>query len=340
MAIKSNFNDLENDVVVSRMKGMTDKIRKQKYTLLIFWFIVTSLLTIGYYLVLDFQEFPFRNLIYAMLFAITTVNWLINIPFVGIMMMIVVRTKSRNYFYQVFPTIGLLILVTIVAFSSTVQFNEDSIEVVIYIGILLVIIILESITLRLYVQGIRTNKKPLWFYSFFQDTLVSYSSTLLSQQALNITDLQDGYSGRPFFVTFPEITEYCSSLDDYKIKMEEYAKFLADRSELIGWSINDEEIVLYPRVLLGHADFGMGIRYLWELWFRIYRKKGLTSITIDYNTEEISLGIAREDYEWLGNVTYHLLGQQIIKQFKQSIIAFFGDDLSLAYSSLFPKSDA
>jgi hypothetical protein len=116
-----------------------------------------------------------------------------------------------------------------------------------------------------------------------------------------------------------------------------YSKFLAEKSELIGWEIRDGQAVLYPRVLLGQADFGVGIRYLWDLWFRIYRKKGLTAITIDYNLEEISLSIAREDYEWLGNVTYHLLAQKILKRFKQSIIAFLGNNLEKSYLSLFAE---
>jgi hypothetical protein len=328
-------NQSNPETVVSRKNEVTDKIRKQKYVLLIFWLIVTSFLTVGYYLVLNFHETPLRSLIFALLFAVTTVNWFINIPFVGIMMIIVIRTRSRNFFYQVFPTIGLLILVTVIAFSSTVRFSEDSVETVIYTGILLILIVLESIMLRLHVQGIRNNKKPLWFYSFFQDTLESYSSTILSQQALKIADLQNGYTQRPFFASFSEIGGYCSSLKDYYSKMERYTRFLVEKSELIGWDIKDGQVVLYPRVLLGHADFGVGLRYLWELWIRIYRKKGLTAITIDYNLVEISLSIAREDYKWLGNVTYHLLAQQILERFKQSIAAFLDNDLDKSYLSLF-----
>ncbi|MHA2219059.1 MAG: hypothetical protein ACXACY_24330, partial [Candidatus Hodarchaeales archaeon] len=214
MVGNSNFKQLENEKTASRLNAISDKIRKQKYIFMTFWFLVTSFLTVGYFFVLDFQEAPFRNLIYSLLFAVTTVNWFINIPFVGIMLIIVLRTKSRNFFYQVFPTMGLLILVTVIAFSSTIQFSEDSVETVIYIGILLILIVLESIMLRLHAQGVRNNKKPLWFYSFFQDTLESYSSTILSQQALHIADLQDGYSRRPFFASFQEISEYCSSMED------------------------------------------------------------------------------------------------------------------------------
>ncbi|MFW9930668.1 MAG: hypothetical protein ACFFD1_14865 [Candidatus Thorarchaeota archaeon] len=339
MERNSIFNQSENETVVMRMKDVTNKIRKQKYILLLFWFIVTLFLTIGYYLILNINETPLRNLIYSLLFAVTTVNWIINIPFVGIMIIIVIRTRSRNFFYQVFPTIGLLVLVTVIAFSSTIQLREESIETIIYIGVLILLIVLESIMLRLHVQGVRTNKKPLWFYSFFQDTIESYSSTILSQQALTITDLRNGYSQRPYFSDFPEIIKLCSSLEIYYSNMDKYAHFLVEKSELIGWDIKEGEIILYPRVLLGQADFGLGIKYLWDLLIRIYHKKRLTAIRINYKMEEISISIAREDYEWLGNVTYHLLVQQILERFKQSIIAYLENDLVKSYLSLFPPKE-
>jgi hypothetical protein len=258
-----------------------------------------------------------------------------NIPFVGIMMTIVKRTKSRNYFYQVFPTMGILILVTVIAFSSTIRFNEDSIETIIYIIVLVILLILESILLRLHVQGVKNNKKPLWFYSFFQDTFESYSSTILSQQALNIADLENGYTQRPFFSSFSEIKEICPTLESYHNGLNNYIQFLIERSELIDSEVRKEKVILYPRVLLGHTDFGVGIKYLWSLWLKIYHRRGLTTITIDYSSEEISLTVAREDYEWLGNVTYHILAQKILNQFKLSIIAFLNSEWEKSYSILF-----
>ena len=95
MTSNNNFNDIQ-----SRMEEITRRVKKQSYYLILFWFMVASLLTIVYYSLLDFHETPFRNLIYALLFALTTVNWFINIPFVGIMMIIVYRTKSKNFFYS------------------------------------------------------------------------------------------------------------------------------------------------------------------------------------------------------------------------------------------------
>jgi hypothetical protein len=118
--------------------------------------------------------------------------------------------------------------------------------------------------------------------------------------------------------------------------MEEYARFLTERSELIGWDIDENSAILYPRVLMGRHDFGLGIRYLWDLLIRIYKKKELTTISISFESREISIRIAREDYDLLSEVTYHLLSQQILERFKQSIITFMEASIEESYKILFP----
>ena len=336
MSVSNNQNKEEKSIQ-TRLEEINQKIHKQKIRLLLFWFVITVLLTISFYQFINLHDTPVRKLIYSLLFAVVTLNWIINIPFVGIMLIIVIRTRSRSFFYQVFPTIGLLILVTIVAFSSTIELSEDSAETIIFIGFLLILIILEAIMIRLHVNGIKNNKKPLWFYSFFQDTMESYSSTILSQQALSIVDLQDGYTQRPFFLPFTELNELFTSVDEFRGKFTEYALFLISKNELIDWEIREEKVMLYPRVLLGHADFGIGIKYLWDLLIRILKKERLTKVIIDWRLKEISLSIAREDYDWLGNVTYHLLTNQVLERFKLSIIDFIDDKQSQAYSRLFSR---
>ncbi len=158
----------------------------------------------------------------------------------------------------------------------------------------------------------------------------------MSQQALLIHEVQNGYSQRPFFANFPEITQYCSSLPKFKSKVQEYIHFLTERSELIGWEIRENLVTLYPRMLMGNPNLGLGIKYLWVLFFKIIKKDGLTTITINYNSQELSLRIAKQDYDLLNDVTYHLLGQLLLERFKQSIIAFLEDDHERAYSILFP----
>ena len=57
-------------------------------------------------------------------------------------------------------------------------------------------------------------------------------------------------------------------------------------------------------------------RSLYQLLIRVYTKKDLTAITINFGTEEVSLHINREDYKELGDVTYHILGEQILERIK------------------------
>ncbi|MFX0197175.1 MAG: hypothetical protein ACFFCW_13710, partial [Candidatus Hodarchaeota archaeon] len=135
---------------------------------------------------------------------------------------------------------------------------------------------------------------------------------------------------------FSEISKHGTSLTEYQAILESYAKFLMEKSELIGWDITNNSIALYPRVMFGYADFGVGLIYLWDLFYRILTKKRLTTININFEVQEISLRIAREDYDLLNNVTYHLLGQQILERFKQSILAYLEGDIEKSYSSLLP----
>ena len=90
---------------------------------------------------------------------------------------------------------------------------------------------------------------------------------------------------------------------------------------------------------MGNPDLGLGVKYLWDLLLKIIKKDGLTTVTVNYNSQELSLRIAKQDYELLNDVTYHLLGQLLLERFKQSIAAFFEDDLEKSYSILFPLKE-
>ncbi|MHA2297049.1 MAG: hypothetical protein ACXAEU_17470 [Candidatus Hodarchaeales archaeon] len=333
---ETNVSTLQaRELVLSRIEGFKKKNRQQAYIALSFWTIVTIVMTIGIFSIFNLHDSPLRGLIYSFVISIVLVNWFVQFPFFIVLTIIVIRTRSRNFFFQIFPNVGLQILITVAAFSPYIQFEED-LFTMIFIGFLLLLVVLECIFLSWVINGVKHNKKPLFFWTFFQDTFEAYSSTVLSQQALLITDQQDGYSQRPFFASFPEISRHCTSPSVFKSKMEEYARFLTERSELIGWDIDENSAILYPRVLMGRHDFGLGIRYLWDLLIRIYKKKELTTISISFESREISIRIAREDYDLLSEVTYHLLSQQILERFKQSIITFMEASIEESYKILFP----
>ncbi|MFW9992955.1 MAG: hypothetical protein ACFFD4_13010 [Candidatus Odinarchaeota archaeon] len=323
------------NLVVSRIEEFKRKNRRQAYTALAFWTAVITVITLGIFSAFKLHESPLRGLIYSFVITVVFVSWFIQLPFFIILAIIVLRTRSRNFFFQFFPNLGFQVLMTLAAFSNFIQFKED-LFTMIYTGFLLLLVVLESVFLSWVINGVKHNKKPLFFWTFFQDTFEAYSSTFLTQQASLIADQQDGYSQRPFFANFSEIARYCTSSSDFQSKMKDYTRFLVERSDLIGWDIDEKSAVLYPRVLMGNPEFGLGLGHLWDLLIRIYKKKGLTTIVVNFSSQEISIRIAREDYELLSDVTYHLLAQQVLERFKRSILAFMEKNLEESYSILFP----
>ncbi len=64
-----------------------------------------------------------------------------------------------------------------------------------------------------------------------------------------------------------------------------------------------------------------GIKISFQTYLKILCLDGLTSIKIDYKRKEISLQVSEDDYSILGDTTYHLLGEKIIRNFKESVLA-------------------
>ncbi len=325
----------KRDLIKNRMIEIQNKQKRQAIIVTVFWLILAFLLSIFISSLFSLNESPIRNYISSFVIAIVIVNWIYFLPFLGVMIIVLIRTRSRNFLFQLVPNLGLLIIITIVALINQIQFKED-IFTAFFVIILLALIIIESIFLRLVIQGAKENKKPLFLWNFFQNSFEAYSSTVLAQQALLIDEEFNGYSQRPFFEDFPELTHYCASNQEFVSRMSVYAKFLIEKSELIGWDIKTNTVVLYPRVLMGDLNLGLGLRYLWNLFNRVLKKKQLTTIIVSFPTPEISLRVAKQDYELLSEVTYHQLGQLVLKRFKQSILAFFEGDRNNSYRILFP----
>ncbi|MHA2224815.1 MAG: hypothetical protein ACXAC8_06405 [Candidatus Hodarchaeales archaeon] len=327
--------DEQKNLSYSRLKAFRSIQRKKAIISTTTYALIWISLTIVLSVLLQVHESPIRNFIYALVLAAVIIYWFVSIPFLGILGIITIQTRSRDYLFQFIPNLGLLIVMTLASLINYIEFKEDLFTVA-FIGILLLIIILESIFLRLVMREVKENKKPIFLWTFFQDSFEAYSSTILTQQALLIEEEQNGYSERPFFANFSELTRYCTTPFEFTSKFESYARFLTEKREVIGWNISENSVTLYPRVLLGEADYGLGLFYLWNLLIKVIKKKGLTSITINYNSQELSLKIAKEDYNLLNDVTYHLLGQQVLERFKKSMIMFMEDDLDKSYSLLFP----
>ncbi|MFX0123841.1 MAG: hypothetical protein ACFFAE_09405 [Candidatus Hodarchaeota archaeon] len=324
-------------IVRKRFEKFQREYRRQSYITIAAWFLIIAVLTILiYWNQLNGTFSSLRALIMSFFYAIVLVNLYINIPFLIILIIIYLRARSQNYLFQLIPNLGLQLMIILTALTNFIRLDENDPIMPIYIIFLLIIVSLEMIFLYWYVRSVREDQKPIFFWTFYQDSLAAYSSTVLSQHALQIIEEENGYSQRPFFLSFPEFGKYFKERKAIQDRMREYALFLTERSELIGWDISETQMILYPRVLLGKYSPGIGLTFLWRLMFRILQKK-LTYIRIDFDSQEISLKVAEEDYHLLSEVTYHLLGFQVLNHFKSSILAFLMDAREEAYSALFPS---
>jgi len=323
-----------------RFKKFQREYRKQSYFTIAVWALIIAVLTILIYWNQSGSSFSafsaLRALIMSFFYAIVLVSLYVNIPFLIILTIIYLRAKSKNFLFQLIPNLGLQFLIILTAFTNFIQLDENDPLMPFFIILLLFIAFFEMIFLYWNVHSVRDNRKPIFFWTFYQDSLAAYSSTILSHHALQINEEENGYSQRPFFLSFSELEDRLKEPETFREKLREYALFLTERSELIGWDISGEQIILYPRVLLGKYSLGVGLTFLWRLMVRIL-KKNLTYIRIDFDSQEISLKVAEEDYKLLSDVTYHLLGFQMLNHFKNSILAFITGDREEAYSTLFPS---
>ena len=334
-----NMNRTEQ-LMNKRFKKFQREYRKQSYFTIAVWALIIAVLTILIYWNQSGSSFSafsaLRALIMSFFYAIVLVSLYVNIPFLIILTIIYLRAKSKNFLFQLIPNLGLQFLIILTAFTNFIQLDENDPLMPFFIILLLFIAFFEMIFLYWNVHSVRDNRKPIFFWTFYQDSLAAYSSTILSHHAIQINEEENGYSQRPFFLSFSELEDRLKEPETFREKLREYALFLTERSELIGWDISGEQIILYPRVLLGKYSLGVGLTFLWRLMVRIL-KKNLTYIRIDFDSQEISLKVAEEDYKLLSDVTYHLLGFQMLNHFKNSILAFITGDREEAYSTLFPS---
>ncbi|WP_455143262.1 hypothetical protein [Candidatus Hodarchaeum mangrovi] len=331
--LMSNSNKIH-----TRIAEFRSRQKKQAIFATSIWLLLAMGLTVVITPIFQIYESPLRNLITSFVIVVVFLSWISYIPFIGILIVIILRTRSKNYLNQLIPNFGLLIVITFVALSPFIELKEDDVITIIFTGFMLLLIILESIFLRSVIQGARQNTKPLFLWSFYQDPFFAFQGTIITQHSLSIEEENDGYSQRPFFLNFSEIIQFCPTLKHFKEKIKDYASFLTERSELVGWDSEKDVIKLYPRVLIGKPDLGLGITYLWSILKKMIRKVELTYVSINYDKKEISLRINKDDYNLLHDVTFHLLGQSILNQFKLSIIEFLNNNPEKAYSILYLSS--
>ncbi|MFW9856301.1 MAG: hypothetical protein ACFFFG_14710 [Candidatus Thorarchaeota archaeon] len=294
------------------------KKRNQIFKNTIFLMVILVPAFIALYFLLDLVTGTYIAkliVIYVILFGLVVI---LVFPYFGISSLIAFRTRCRDYYIQVVMYMQFLALPLCYMFYHILAIAPTFARtfpnwIILPVGLYIVFGPLSIVILSLLVI-----QKPL----FWRNNLEDYITTLLSQRAMHIMEYRDGYTPRPFFSDLSEINNFVSTPMEFKSSMENYAKFLAKKGEIIGWDINERIATLYPRVLMNPPFVLLDIRFLYRLLFRVYRKQRLTAITINHTDREMSLYIARDDYEVLNDVTFHVLGEQVLDRTKDSVVAF------------------
>ena len=94
-------------------------------------------------------------------------------------------------------------------------------------------------------------------------------------------------------------------------------------------------IKLYPRFLTWWPT--LFFKPLGMIYFlnNVRKRKNLTVVEITYDPPQISIQVSPADYEILSKeVTFHLLGQNVLKKIKESLLAFLNDDRDVAINIL------
>ena len=326
--IRNNNNvigsgDLYNQIMACSRKDKESEIKYKK----IYYFYGTIGFTLPFIIEIFLRDPSITmSLIELECILFYTIAALVLLPIYVIILFITLRTGYYKFLFQLLPYL-FLPLFYLELFILTFFTGAD--------GLLYVISWIILVAYYIIVEYLNKNilKKPL----FSNDKWEYYASTLLSYQALGIPDKQDGYSQRPVFTHFNEIKMLCPTFEDFKVKILEYIHFLAKRGELIGWKFEDKKTILYPRVLMNKYTYYLRIRTLYQLLMRMYTQQNLTAIIINYETEELSIKIMKEDYDELAEVNYYLISEQLAETVKKSIILHIQGHYEHSYHILYPK---
>jgi hypothetical protein len=193
----------------------------------------------------------------------------------------------------------------------------------------LIIDIFWIISLLIFGIARRFSRKPI----FWLDWLDPDRLTIINKGATDIHEVEDGYSQRPLFLPFTEISDYIYDIAAFQEKFQRYAKFIARKGEFIDWSLKEKSIIFRPRFLIQAPNILLRPIRFFKFWNNFRIKKELTTIKLDYVTKNLSIRVSSGDYTMLEHeVTFHLLLEKILQLVKESMIKFLEGDLKSSYN--------
>lgn len=328
---KNNYNKMLQNNFKKEMKSkMKDKPFELVFMISAFLFLlVVPQYLVNKYGVTSHEVYLFWVTIYV-LFLLTHV-----LSYLFCMMTLLVvyfRTKYHSYLIEF-----LVFLVSILIPIIGLFFIPIGPNVVIYIFIMLLIMSAGPLV------GQKLVSKPIIIYNLKYQS--NYSKTdILLKKTVNLQEFEDGFSLRPIFIPISHLDFGFESLSDFRLRIRDYARFLLKHGELLNYKEDDQIINFYLRTSISTSG-----RWFFNAWYyfkkfrAIYKNEDLTTITILFKQKrnpELSMKVIDDNYNKLQDVTYHLLVEGILKDFKYSMIAFFNSDYSQALFKMnpYPKS--
>lgn len=334
----NHFTTNFNPEIVKRHKKLQ---RIWTSLLLIFIFICFMLYLIG---VNNPEYESLSNFLMFFLLATLCYYFLIffDIPFSLILAKVTLRTKNWHFAFQlIFHALFAIYLV----FAPIFFITQDNLYAVMNklppifilpLGFLLVL--LFYCYPLFFVIRSRGDRRSLLSYDISKGHS-NIKPTLLMSQAVKIDSIEDGYSQRALFSEFNGLSNFFTSSEEFRVLGENYVKFLGKKGMIIDWEITNTAIKLYPRFLTTTLSLIYTPLGAIRLLNNVRRRENLTEIEISYNPPQTSIRVALADYEIIAReVTFHLLGQEVVKRIKQSLVAFLNDDLEVACNILFENA--
>ncbi|MFX0171458.1 MAG: hypothetical protein ACFE9L_06015 [Candidatus Hodarchaeota archaeon] len=348
IARKRRYNEVSHIINITRFQTLC-------YVLFFCFMLVT-----GFFLYLE-RDFLVSNKfvvsIYLLSFLFLWVYFsMAGIFIITIMFQITYRTRCLDFFiqfivYSQFVIVNILLFPLILLYNYNLTFNYTFRRVIhtslgwdSYIGniplsdeFLLIIQFIQLshifwiISFLILVIARRSFRKPI----FWLDSLKLDKHTIITQSATEIYELEDGYSQRPLFLPFTELSDYIHNIEVFHEKFQSYARFIARRGELIDWSLKEKSIVFYPRFSIQTPNFFLRPISLFKFWYNLRDKKELTTVELHYITRNLSIRLSSEDNNMLEReVTLHLLLEKILQSLKESMIKFLEGDFEKSYNVL------
>lgn len=284
----------------------------------------------------DYPLYKFTTTLFVLIYSYPSIGSIFAFVITVIVFM---RTKYIGYLFEVFIELDIILVTILLILLSVINPDYNFLFIIFFsitafqYALLRKPLILEKPIPKKYIPSptnLTTEDVPI-------------NSDILLRQYSFVNEYEDGYSSRPIFEDISDIFNLVPDNGSLKQQIVMYAKFLSINGDLIGYDIKSTKIDLFLRTaFLQRKEFWSPRKFL-KKFFRVISKQNLTTITINLETKELDVKLNEYDYDYLNDVTFHLLAERMLQQFKTSLEYFLQSEYINSYENIYPlviKSDS